>query len=124
MKYQDYENFVNHHMRMSQVYQPVMPMTLLEKGGKASTRDIANLQRFALIMEAPPLPRRLGMLQFESNEVQLKKFRERLRAMTDQELIDYGRRLGRIPRRVSGVPDPFDGLAEARAEWRRRHPKP
>jgi hypothetical protein len=63
------------------------------------------------------------MIQFESNQVQLQKFRERLRAMTDQELIDYGRRLGRIPWRVSGVPEPFDELAEARAEWRRRHPK-
>lgn len=29
-------------MRMSHVYQPVMLMTLFEKGGKASTRDIAK----------------------------------------------------------------------------------
>jgi hypothetical protein len=63
------------------------------------------------------------MLHFESNEVQLRKFREKLQAMTDQQLIDFGRRLGRIPKRVSGIPDPFDQLAEARAEWRRRHPR-
>ena len=63
------------------------------------------------------------MLQFEDDKVRLSKFRERLRAMSDQELIDYGRRLGRIPKRVSGVPDPFDELAEARLEWRRRHPR-
>jgi len=60
--------------------------------------------------------------QFESVEVQLRKFRERLRAMSDEELVDYGRALGRIPKRVSGVPE-INRLAEARAEWRRRHPK-
>jgi hypothetical protein len=63
------------------------------------------------------------MLTFESNEVQLRKFRERLQKMSDQELIDFGRALGRIPKRVSGVPDPFNQLAEARAEWLRRHPR-
>ena len=62
------------------------------------------------------------MLQFESDKVQLEKFRERLRAMSDQELIDFGRALGRIPQRVSRVPDPFDRLKEARDEWRRRRP--
>jgi diadenosine tetraphosphate (Ap4A) HIT family hydrolase/5-methylcytosine-specific restriction endonuclease McrA len=42
MKCQDYEDFVTHRMRMSHVYQPVMLMTLLENGGKASTREIAR----------------------------------------------------------------------------------
>ena len=42
MKYQEYEDFINHRMRMSHVYQPVMLMTLLEKDGKASARDIAK----------------------------------------------------------------------------------
>jgi hypothetical protein len=60
---------------------------------------------------------------FESPEIQLRKFREKLQTMTDQELIDFGRALGR-PKRVSGVPDAFNRLAEARAEWQRRHPKP
>ena len=43
--------------------------------------------------------------------------------MSDQELIDFGRALGRVPKRVSGVPDTFNRLTEARAEWRRRHLK-
>jgi len=63
------------------------------------------------------------MITFESDEVQLRKFRERLQKMSDQELIDFGRTLGRMPKRVSGVPDPFNKLAEARAEWLRRHPR-
>jgi hypothetical protein len=62
------------------------------------------------------------MLHFESEEVQLRKFREKLQAMTDQELIDFGRRLGRIPKRVSGIPGACNQLTEARGEWRRRHP--
>jgi hypothetical protein len=61
------------------------------------------------------------MIGFESEEVRLRKLRERLQAMSD-ELIRYGRMLRRIPHRVSGVPDKVDQLAEARAEWRRRHP--
>jgi len=67
--------------------------------------------------------RETQMIGFESEEVRLRKFRERLRTMGDEELIQFGLALRRIPWRVSGVPDPFDQLAEARAEWRRRHPK-
>ena len=63
------------------------------------------------------------MLQFEDDKVRLIKFRERLKQMSDEELVDFGRRLGRIPKCVSGVPDAFDQLAEARAEWLRRHPR-
>jgi len=59
---------------------------------------------------------------FESPEVKLEKFREHLRQMSDEELIRLGQLLRRIPRRVSGVPDAFDKLKEARDEWRRRHP--
>jgi len=63
------------------------------------------------------------MIGFESDDVRLRKLRERLQAMSDEELIHFGRALGKIPYRVSGVPDKVDELAEARAEWRRRHPK-
>jgi hypothetical protein len=52
---------------------------------------------------------------FESEEVQRKKLRERLQAMSDEELIRYGRALRRVKaHRVSGVPDRVDELAEAR----------
>jgi hypothetical protein len=48
--------------------------------------------------------------------------------MTDQQLLDYGRDCGEMCAdkymRVSFEPDPWlEKLREARAEWRRRHPK-
>lgn len=62
---------------------------------------------------------------FESEEVGLRKLRERLRAMSDEELIGFGkyaRNLCGI--RVRGLPDPWKlKLEEARQEWRRRYPK-
>jgi hypothetical protein len=64
------------------------------------------------------------MIQFESKEAQLRKLREQLRAMSDNELIRFGKALRRLSRQlVSGVPDTIDRLVEARAEWRRRHPQ-
>jgi diadenosine tetraphosphate (Ap4A) HIT family hydrolase/5-methylcytosine-specific restriction endonuclease McrA len=42
MNHGDLEDFIQNRMRMSHVYQPVMLMTLLEQGGKASTKDIAK----------------------------------------------------------------------------------
>ena len=63
------------------------------------------------------------MIGFESDEVRLRKLRERLQAMSDEELIRFGRMLRSILHRVSGVPDKVDELGEARAEWRRRHPR-
>lgn len=35
-------DFIQNKMRMSHIYQPVMLITLLEHGGKASVRDIAS----------------------------------------------------------------------------------
>jgi hypothetical protein len=62
---------------------------------------------------------------FESEEVALKKLREQLQAMSDTQLIEFGkyaRELAGI--RVSGLPDPYEiKLRESLAEWRRRHPK-
>jgi hypothetical protein len=37
MNYSDFKDFIENRMRMSHVYQPVMLMTLLRGGGKAST---------------------------------------------------------------------------------------
>src|SRR5215469_594941 len=42
MNYRECEDFIQHRMRMSHVYQPVMLMTLLVGGGKASTTTIAK----------------------------------------------------------------------------------
>jgi hypothetical protein len=42
MTYQQLANFIHNRMRMSHVYQPVMLMTLLRRGGRASTKDIAR----------------------------------------------------------------------------------
>jgi diadenosine tetraphosphate (Ap4A) HIT family hydrolase/5-methylcytosine-specific restriction endonuclease McrA len=42
MNYRECEDFIQNRMRMSHVYQPVMLMTLLKLGGKASTTAIAK----------------------------------------------------------------------------------
>ena len=64
-----------------------------------------------------------AMIGFESEEIQLKKLREQLRAMSDAELIRFGKALRRLAgQRVSGVPHRINRLEEARQEWRRRHP--
>jgi len=63
------------------------------------------------------------MISFESDEARLKRLRERLRAKSDEELIQFGKTIRRLKRsRVSGVLDAVDELNEAREEWKRRHP--
>src|SRR5436189_4721738 len=60
-------------------------------------------------------PERLMSISFESEEIILKKLRERLRRMTDQELIKFGKDVRRL------AENPFQKqLEEARAEWKRR----
>ena len=55
------------------------------------------------------------MIGFESDEEILQKLRERLRRMTDEELIKFGKDVRRL------AENPFTcQLAEARAEWTRR----
>lgn len=62
-------------------------------------------------------------IAFESEDVQLQKLRERFRKMPDQELIAFGK-AARSLCRHRDCPDTFKRqLAEARAEWRRRHPR-
>ncbi len=54
-------------------------------------------------------------ISFESEEIVLKTLRERLRRMTDQELIRFGKDVRRL------AENPFQRqLEEARAEWKRR----
>jgi hypothetical protein len=64
-------------------------------------------------------------IAFESSEVELQKLRERLRLMSDEELVKFGKMVrGLSEPRVGVVNDPWPPqLQEARAEWRRRHPK-
>jgi len=61
-------------------------------------------------------------ISVESSD-ELEQLRTRLRKMSDEELVRFGkaaRSLCRDPR----CPDTFKRqLQEARAEWRRRHPK-
>jgi len=54
-------------------------------------------------------------ISFESEEIILKKLRERLRRMTDEELIKFGKDVRRL------AENPFQRqLEEARADWKRR----
>ena len=65
----------------------------------------------------------------DNAEVDLEELRERLRKMTDQQLRQFGEagkfmcspgaNFGKPPRKPFLIQ-----LEEARAEWRRRHPKP
>ena len=64
-------------------------------------------------------------IAFESDEIALRNLRERLRQMSDEELIKFGKTVRSLsaPPRVGVTPDPWKAqLLEARAEWRRRHP--
>ena len=64
------------------------------------------------------------MIQLEPEEIE--RIRERLRKMSDLELRQYGRAARDLanPKKNFGPPNPSFAiqLAEARAEWRRRHP--
>jgi uncharacterized protein HemY len=54
-------------------------------------------------------------ISFESDEEVLRKLRERLRKMSDEELIRFGKEVRRL------AENPFQQqLEEARAEWKRR----
>jgi hypothetical protein len=55
----------------------------------------------------------------------LQKLCERLRLMSDEELVKFGKQVRSLSEpRASVTPDPWKAqLQEARAEWRRRHPK-
>jgi len=54
-------------------------------------------------------------ISFQSDEEVLRKLRDKLRKMTDEELIRFGKEV----RRLAG--NPFQRqLEEARAEWKRR----
>ncbi len=62
------------------------------------------------------------MIGFESDEIILQKLRERLRSMTDEELIEFGKSVRELASpSVAATANPFQQqLEEARAEWKRR----
>jgi hypothetical protein len=54
-------------------------------------------------------------ISFQSDEEVLRKLRDKLRKMTDEELIRFGKEVRRL------AENPFQRqLDEARAEWKRR----
>jgi len=54
-------------------------------------------------------------ISFQSDEEVLRKLRDKLRKMTDQELVRFGKEVRRL------AENPFQRqLDEARAEWKRR----
>jgi tRNA A37 N6-isopentenylltransferase MiaA len=56
---------------------------------------------------------------FNSDDIILAKLREKLRRMTDEELIKFGKEVHRL------AENPFQRqLDEARAEWKRRKKRP
>ena len=63
-------------------------------------------------------------IAFQSDETHLEKLRERLRLMSDEELIKFGKQVRALSApRVGVAHDPWPAqLKEAREEWRRRHP--
>jgi hypothetical protein len=61
------------------------------------------------------------MIGFESDEAVLQKLRERLRKMSDDELIQFGKSVAKLSGGPTGTSNPFKRqLNEARAEWKRR----
>ena len=64
-------------------------------------------------------------IAFESDQIALQSLRERLRQMSDEELIKFGKTVRSLSApRVGVSPNPWTAqLLEARAEWRRRHPR-
>ena len=65
------------------------------------------------------------MIGFESDEVALQKLRARLRNMSDEQLIQFGKSVRELAApSVAVTANPFQRqLDEARAEWKRRKSK-
>jgi hypothetical protein len=61
------------------------------------------------------------MIGFESDEAILQKLQERLRSMTDAELIEFGKTVRGLAEGSTRTSNPFkQQLEETRAEWKRR----
>lgn len=67
-----------------------------DKGIREQTRQLSSRRNRRSRMNSPPLPgdrlmSHLKGIAFQSTEVELQSLRERLRAMTDEELIKFGK---------------------------------
>ena len=62
-------------------------------------------------------------IAFESQESELQKLRESLCKMSDEELVRFGKAARSLCRHRDCAETFKRQLEEARAEWRRRHPK-
>ena len=61
------------------------------------------------------------MIGFESDETILQKLRERLRSMSDAELIQFGKTVRKLSDGSTRTSNPFKRqLEEVRSEWKRR----
>jgi hypothetical protein len=70
-----------------------------------------------MLFPAAPLGARMA-IDFQSDEKVLQKWRARLRKMTDEELIRFGKEVRRL------AENPFQRqLEEARREWKLRNNK-
>jgi len=98
---------------------PVLPVCYLGPGG-IEARD--RTRCLAMINQVSTSAGETGMeISIQSGD-ELEQLRSRLRKMTDAQLVSFGkaaRSLCRDPK----CPEVFKRqLAEARAEWQRRHP--
>ena len=92
-------HFIHKEMRMSHVYQPVMLMELLKRGGSASTRDIAKAllaedisqieyyERITKKMPGRVLTTNLGITEKQGDSYHLKGFDD-LSVTEVQKLFD------------------------------------
>ena len=87
-QFDDLNDFIRNKMRMSHIYQPVMLMELLKRGGSASTRDIAKAllvedisqieyyERITKNMPGRVLTTNRGITEKQGDSYQLKGFND------------------------------------------------
>ena len=80
------------------------------------TNELGQNENIEVKFGLPLLHPERHMIGFESEEAILQKLRERLRKMSDEELIKFGKQVRKL------AENPFQRqLEEARAEWKRRN---
>ena len=97
---------------MAFVISPISPI----ESATDSSVSIGQNDHIEVIFCLPVAPPGATMaISFQSDEEVLRKLREKLRKMSDEELIKFGKEVRRL------AENPFQRqLEEARAEWKRR----